>query len=114
MCMLNMIVTLWLLLAVTKGLFSQAGESRVASMLSSADSGLQQQVHFHKKTSLLFIHLLLKKVECYPKTAAIKWKMKTSPCLILTCESVRTVNEEVENYLESKRISHTVDSITYS
>lgn len=43
-------ITLWLLLlAETKGLLSLAGESRMSSMLSSADSGLQQQVDLPKK-----------------------------------------------------------------
>lgn len=69
-------ITLWLLLAVMKGLLSLAGESRMSSMLSSADSGLQQQVHFHKQTSSLLVQLSLNKVECYLETAAIKWKIK--------------------------------------
>ena len=43
-------ITLWLQLDERKGLLSLVGESRISSMFSSADSGLQQQVDFtHKK-----------------------------------------------------------------
>ena len=57
-------ITLTLLLAVTKGLSSQPGESRMSSRLSSAQSGLPQQVHFHKSTSIPLRQVSLTKVEC--------------------------------------------------
>ena len=46
-------ITLWLLLAERTGFLSLAGESLMSSMLSSADSGLQQQVHLQHNSSLL-------------------------------------------------------------
>lgn len=53
-------ITLWLLLAGRKGLLSLAGESRMPSILSSVDSGLQQQVNLQKKTAqslpIQFLH----------------------------------------------------------
>lgn len=61
-------VTLWLLLAVMNDLLSLAGESRMSSMLSSADSVLQQVDLTETMRSVL---MLQPKVASYLESAAI-------------------------------------------
>lgn len=59
-------ITLWLLLEGRKGLLSLAGESRMSRILSSADSGLQQQVGLNSKAAQLVA--LLYGLTLYNKT----------------------------------------------
>lgn len=91
-----------------KALLSPDGESRISSILSP-EWGLQQQVYVCNKI-LSCVTLLLVQIRAW--SGCNKMQKNALPCLILTWESVHTVNKEVRTTRRRKLIiSHRQDIV---